>query len=456
MVSGRGQEGSCHSWHGGARSCNARGKPNENTPSFNTCLQFSVHRSNRAPPPKVKMPVASGSSEVGEMGHTGKAKKKHTRHSKAGSSTTSHFDHNAQLLEAISQGKPRVVRRLLDSRADPNYQGGPKMMSPLMQACEIKEEAARESIIELLLSKGADVNLQDISGQTALMKAILNGIPEASRLIKLGADVQLEDVDGNIALNYAAEMGDAEWTHMLTREGKKKGVHIDHQNLHGLTPLLLAAREGHLVVAKVLVEGGASLSKRDLEHFMTALEWMKLTGCYSAHELEFLNPTSRKRNYYRRERMKKGIKTLADFLPSIEGGADSPNVFTMPQPQEAAFLFPKLSNKAVSSVTEEQQPLKSMFDFSLSKGHQQQSTASTHGNTQRRNSISFPAVSSVKTDLYTSSYLSRRKSMLLKNSFSDGYHMGALAPISSSDPTPIYQQDSTAPAKTSRLPPINK
>lgn len=398
------------------------------------------------------MPVAGGSSESGELGSTGKAKKKTARHPKTCSTTASHFDQNAQLLEAITQGKPRVVRRLLESKADPNYQGGPKMVSPLMQACEIKEETARESIIELLLSKGADINLQDTSGQTALMKAILNGIPEASKLIKLGADVRLEDADGNIALNYAAEIGDAEWTHMMVREGKKKGVHIDHQNLHGLTPLLLAAREGHLVVAKVLVEGGASLSKRDLEHFMTALEWMKLTGCYSAHELEFLNPSSKKRNFYRRERMKKGIKTLADFLPGIEGGADSPNVFSMQQEQEAAFLFPKLASKTVSSALEEQ-PLRSMFDISISKGHQQQSTVNTLSNARRRSSISFPAVSSVKTDLYTSSYLSRRKSMLLKNSLSDGYHEGALAPISSSAPT---QRDNTATAKTSRLPPINK
>lgn len=390
------------------------------------------------------MNVVSG----GDGRAAAKTKKKASRRVKA---ATSHLDQNSQLMEAIAQAKPRVVRRLLDSRADPNYQGaGPKMLSPLMLACEIKEEEARESIFELLLNKGADINLQDASRQTLLMKAIINGLPSVSKFLKLGADVRTEDIDGNIALSYAAEAGDAEWTHVLVREGKRKGgPHIDHQNLHGLTPLLLAAREGHLVAARVLVEGGASLSKRDLDHFMTALDWMKLTGCYPAQELEFLNPSSRKRDFYRRERMKKGIKTLADYLPTVEesGAPDSPNVFTMQQPEAAsAFQFPRLASH---NVIAEEPPTKSMFDFSIPK-----KPLITHGSEMRRNSISFPTVSSVKTDLYKSSYLSRRKSLVLKNSLSDGYHSGALAPISSTATT--SSKHDIAPAKGKRLPPINK
>lgn len=393
------------------------------------------------------MPIPNISSNEDRDGRAGRTKKK-TRHAKIGSTTSSHLDQNAQLLEAIAQGKPRLVRRLLDSRADPNYQEGAKMMSPLMLACEIRQEEVRESIFELLLNKGADINLQDAMGQTVLMKAIINGIPNASKFVKLGADVTPVDVDGNIALNYAAEMGDAECTHVLVREGKRKGGRIDHQNLQGLTPLLVAAREGHLVVARVLVDGGASSSKRDLEHFMTPLEWMKLTGCYSAQDMEFLSPSSKKKDFYRRERMKKGIKTLADYLPTVDegGGMDSLNVFSMHQPEAAsAFKFPSLPIAA----SYEEPPMKSMFDVSISKT--QQSPLTTHGNERRRNSISFPTVSSVKTDLYKSSYLSRRKSILFKNSLSDGFHSGALAPLV----TPKNKQD-ISPTKTNKLPPISK
>jgi hypothetical protein len=396
------------------------------------------------------MPVASGGNNGSGEGNTVKTKKKVPRHSKTSSSTTSHFDQNAQLLEAIGQGKSRVVRRLLDSRADPNYQGGPNKACPLMQACEIKDDAVRESIFELLLNKGADLNLQDVSGQTVLMKAILNGIPEVTRLIKLGADVRLEDIDGNLALNHAAEAGDTEWTHLLVREGKRKGAHIDHQNLQGNTPLLLATHEGHLAVAKVLVESGASASKRDLEHFMTPLEWMKLSGCYAAHELEFLGPSSKKKDFYRRERMKKGIKTLTDYLPTIEdSGPDSPNVFTLPQPDAFHGQFPVLPGNTDAA---EEPSLKSMFDVPTSQRQQQQQPHSLLA--RRRSSISFPAVSKVKTDLYNSSYLSRRKSMLLKNSMSEGYHSGALAPLGSAPPKQTHPL--SARERSSRLPPINK
>lgn len=395
-----------------------------------------------------KMPVANNGDD-GDGRAAGKAKKKASRRVKAGPSITSHLDHNTQLMEAIAQAKPRLVRRLLDTRADPNHQAGAKMLSPLMLACEIKEEAARESIFELLLNKGADINLQDASRQTVLMKVIINGLTNVGKLLKLGADVRVEDVDGNVALSYAAEAGDAEWVHVLVREGKRRGVHIDHQNLHGLTPLLLAAREGHLAAARVLVEGGASSSKRDLDHFMTALEWMKLTGCYPAQELEFLNPSSRKRDFYRRERMKKGIKTLADFLPTVEegGAADSPNVFALQQPEASHFQFPTMP----SNLTAEEPTMKSMFDIPISK--KQPGPSLTQGSQRRINSISFPTVSSVKTDLYKSSYLSRRKSLLLKNSLSDGYHSGALASLGS---TATSGKDISPAAKGNRLPPINK
>ena len=378
----------------------------------------------------------------GEQGS--KVKKKGARHTKAAPSTTTHLDHNSQILEAIALGKPRVVRRLLDGRADPNYQGGANMSSPLMLACEIKDENAREVIIDMLLNKGADVNLQDAAGKTALIRAVLNDIPSFSKLLQHGADVGMVDIDGNSALSYAAELGDADMVQQLLREGKRRRLKlVDHQNLQGLTPLLLAAREGHLDTARVLVEEGASLSKRDLDRFMTAHDWMKLSGCFSLPELEFLTPSGKRKNHHRQERLKKGIKTLADYLPSLsEGGTNSPNVFTFQQEDSLSnsFQFPSL--QAAPEPT-----MKSMFDVNIKSSKKQASPVSSK-NVQRRHSVSFPSVSHVKKDLYSSSYLSRRKSILLKNSQSDGFHTGALAPIA--PPTTKREQMKN----TTKLPPI--
>ena len=403
------------------------------------------------------MPIPGQSSEETTAA---RPKKKASRHAKAASSVTStHLNQNSQLLEAITQGKPRLVRRLLDSRSDPNYQGGPNMISPLMLACEVREEEAREAIVDLLLSKGADVNLQDAAGKTALMKAVLLDIPLLfSKILQKGADVRLVDVDGNTALSYAAEMGDAECVKLLVREGKRKSIHPDHQNLHGLTPLLLAAREGHLEVAKILVDAGASLSKRDLDNFMTAQEWMKLSSCYSEQELRFLSPSRKKKNFYRQERMKKGIKTLADYLPRLDesSGLDSPNVFTISDSRPVQF--PTLQGNPFPTTTpeEDHSPVKSMFDVPAKKQISPLQHPGLGGDSmKRRSSISFPSVSSVKTDLYKSSYLSRRKSLLLKNSLSDGYHTGALAPLTDSTHPPQTHSKDMSSTKTNRLPPIN-
>lgn len=406
------------------------------------------------------MPVPGQSNEEST---SSKSKKKTGRHTKASTSavTSSHLNHNSQLLEAIAQGKPRLVRRLLDSRADPNYQGGANMASPLMLACEVREEEARQTIVDLLLSKGAEVNLQDAAGKTALMKAILQDVPAVmQKILQHGADVTLVDVDGNVALNYAAELGDRECVRLLVKEGKRRSLHPDHQNLHGLTPLLLAAQEGHLEVARILVDAGASLSKRDLDHFMTAQDWMKLSSCYSAQELQFLSPSMKKKSFYRQERMKKGIKTLADYLPKPDtnDGLDSPNVFTV-----SDNLFPTLQKNSFPSeagAAERHSSAKSMFDMPDKKQSSALRQPVLATDAKRRSSISFPSISSVKTDLYNSSYLSRRKSLLLKNSLSDGYHSGALAPLRESTNPPLAQQSHSkehlSSTKTSRLPPINK
>lgn len=378
-----------------------------------------------------------------------KPKKKGQSKAKVASSTSSHLDHNSQLLEAVSQGKPRVVRRLLDGKADPNFQGGPNKASPLILSCEIKDEVARETIVDMLLDKGGDVNLQDACGKTALIKAISNEIPTTSKLLKHGADVGIADGDGNVALNHAAELGNVECVQQLVREGKRRKLKlVDHQNLHGLTPLLLAAREGHLDTARILVDEGASLSKRDLEHFMTAQDWMKLSGCFSSNALQFLSPGGRRKQYHRQERIKKGIKTLADMLPTVsDGDMDSPNVFSFQQPETKHFQLPTLYADSAPEP-----PIKSMFDVAIKTPKKQASSSLSSAQKTRRHSISFPSEASVKTDLYTSSYLNRRKSILLKNSQSDGFHTGALAPLAPPPTTSANRREHMKNA--SKLPPI--
>lgn len=368
---------------------------------------------------------------------------------------TSHhvLDINAQLFEAIKQEKPRIVKRLLDSKASPNAQLGEQNQTPLILACGIQDDRARKTIVNLLLQRGADINQQTASGRNAITSAVLlDDMDTVSTLLEYDCDIKLVDCDGNNALCYAAMVGNENIVRRLVHESLKRKVEIDHQNMRGLTALLIACQEGHLEAARTLViEGRASTTIRDLENFMNAHDWMKMKGHYSPQELTFLLPSRRRKHGYQNK--KKGIKTLTDYLPISDPheGQESPNVFTVRRKslEEDKLVLPRLGDphlmKSASattlisttsplsgsgSVSMFSIPKRSMFEVAEPKrAYHHGSTSSSRATIPRPASIPSVPFSSVKTDVYRSSYLDRRKSFLSKNRQSEYYHSGALEPI---------------------------
>lgn len=66
-----------------------------------------------------------------------------------------------------------------------------------------------EEMIRALVAHGADMDAQDLRGQTALMNAVRNGqLQSVSALVELGADVDAQDATGMTALMIAASRGD--------------------------------------------------------------------------------------------------------------------------------------------------------------------------------------------------------------------------------------------------------
>ncbi len=69
--------------------------------------------------------------------------------------------------------------------------------TPLMVACSIE---GTDEIVELLLSKGADVNIKaSYDGRTALMWAANNSQKYVELLLAKGAEVNVKGVDGMTA-----------------------------------------------------------------------------------------------------------------------------------------------------------------------------------------------------------------------------------------------------------------
>jgi ankyrin repeat protein len=208
------------------------------------------------------------------------------------------------LMWAAAQSQPAMVRLLLkagakvderstvrdwqrrvtaEGRPKDMYRGG---LTPLLFA-------AREGCIDCmkeLLAKGADINLPDPDGATALVVALLNRNWDAARfLIEAGADVNLWDIYGQGPLYVAVDMNTLpigrrielpsmdhatgeDIVRLLLERGANPNMQLklrpryrnipndryrDPMIVWGTTPLLRATKAGDLPLVKLLLEHGA-------------------------------------------------------------------------------------------------------------------------------------------------------------------------------------------------------
>lgn len=116
---------------------------------------------------------------------------------------------------AFRRRNKNTVELLLSKGADVNVKG-PSGDTPLYIAVAVHEK----NVVELLLAEGADVNAKTLRGETALHRAALEGHKEiAELLIAKGADVDAKDYRNRTALNIAVAKGHKEIADLLRRYG---------------------------------------------------------------------------------------------------------------------------------------------------------------------------------------------------------------------------------------------
>ena len=114
-------------------------------------------------------------------------------------------------------------------------------------------------IAQLLLEAGADKDLQDHDGYTALMLAAgIGHVKIAQLLLEAGADKDLQDSDVYTALMHAA--GHEVFTRFLLEAGAKKDLQRDD----GYTALMIAEEFGHGEVATLLRAKARKISHANL------------------------------------------------------------------------------------------------------------------------------------------------------------------------------------------------
>ncbi|XP_065838421.1 ankyrin repeat domain-containing protein 33B-like [Oscarella lobularis] len=234
------------------------------------------------------------------------------------------------LFEAIATGASRRLRKYLNEGGGGGGGGSNAAnvrddahRTLLMRICYLDEAEKRETMTRIVVEHGCNVNAQDELGRTALTYAALFGRDDVvNYLVEKGADALIEDVDGNGPLYHCASVGNAEIAWTLIKAYGGRGLNVNKRNLQGMTPLLQAAKLGHVHCAKVLVtEGGASTTVRDLDGFMNAEEWARFSGRFSNDDILLLSPIVAKKMRCKEHRRSLGRKILSDYF--IGGGSTS-------------------------------------------------------------------------------------------------------------------------------------
>jgi ankyrin repeat protein len=121
--------------------------------------------------------------------------------------------------------------------------------------------------IQILLSRGADIDARDEAGRTALLIATHgNRIDVARALIEAGADVNAKDRINDSPYLYAGARGHLEILKMTLAHG----ANLKSTNRYGGTALIPAAERGHVDTVRTLIEAGV-----DVDH-VNNLGWTAL------------------------------------------------------------------------------------------------------------------------------------------------------------------------------------
>jgi len=156
----------------------------------------------------------------------------------------------ANFHDAVREGEVASVRALLEKNPDLLDTLDKAGRTPLNVACL----EAWSEVAELLLAKGADLNIADSEGNKPIHNAARAGDMDIVEMLAAkGADVNERTPDGDTPVIWAASAKRFVVVEILIDLGAKADV----QNKTGWSPLLYATIHGSEYCARVLLENGA-------------------------------------------------------------------------------------------------------------------------------------------------------------------------------------------------------
>lgn len=184
------------------------------------------------------------------------------------------------LAEAARTGKTQLATLLIDHGANINA-SDETGKTVLMDAIQ----SGNTELIALLLNKGASPLLQEMNGRNAFHEAAILGDPQVLRLVRMaGGDPLSRDKDGNTPLSLVFNKGESAINevlganlnlsdsygnspiHVAVNSGVQPAIMdvllakkypVNRRNSSGSTPITLAAAQGNLPLAAILLQYGA-------------------------------------------------------------------------------------------------------------------------------------------------------------------------------------------------------
>lgn len=156
----------------------------------------------------------------------------------------------------VKLNEARAIKSLLARGLDPNLIEAERGDTGLILSLR---ENAMDVFNLLLNAQGVDIEAKATNGDNALMIACYRGNkPAVLALIAKGAEVNRP---GWTPLHYAAAIGNNEIVQILLDHS----AYVDAESPNKTTPIMMAARGGHILTVKLLLDEGADASlKNDL------------------------------------------------------------------------------------------------------------------------------------------------------------------------------------------------
>ena len=143
---------------------------------------------------------------------------------------------------------------LLEAGASPNLIPGDLYDAPIFSAIH-----ASPAVLELLIGAGADVNVTEQHGETALAHACRFGFSQqVAALLAAGADVNASKDDGVSPAFLACQRGHTECLELLI----DAGADVHRAAKDGATPMSIARQRGHTKCLELIGRAVRSMGGR--------------------------------------------------------------------------------------------------------------------------------------------------------------------------------------------------